>query len=161
MHTIKFKIDEEKDLYNPFDVDDILLSEDVKNYISGQLTSRKIGDQVEILIISQKPIDKEKVEKAFYQWIADEEMDIKREFRKNLLQQFWMFGIGVLFIALSLAFEDKVGMVWYTVLSTIGAFSMWEAASIWIIQNPKLRMRKRITTAIGEHAVVRIDNKRA
>ena len=78
MHTIKFKIDEEKDLYNPFDVDDILLSEDVKNYISGQLTSRKIGDHVEISIISQKPIDKEKVEKAFYQWIADEEMDIKR-----------------------------------------------------------------------------------
>ena len=54
MHTIKFKIDEEKDLYNPFDVDGILLSEDVKNYISGQLTSRKIGDHVEISIVSSK-----------------------------------------------------------------------------------------------------------
>lgn len=56
MHTIKFKIDEEKDLYNPFDVDGILLSEDVKNYISGQLTSRKIGDHVEISIVSSNPI---------------------------------------------------------------------------------------------------------
>ena len=52
MHTIKVRVDEEKDLYNSFDADDVLLSEDVKAYISGQLTSKKIGDHVEISIVS-------------------------------------------------------------------------------------------------------------
>jgi hypothetical protein len=46
--------------------------------------------------------------------------------------------------------QPTVGVVWFTVLSTIGAFSMWEAASIWIIQNPKLRMRKRAISRLKE-----------
>ena len=155
MYTIKIKVDEEKDLYNSFDADDVLLSEDVKSYITGRLVGRKLGDHVEIMIVSSNPIDKDRLRKAFHTWNTEEEQDIKREYRRNILQQFWMFVVGVVFIALSLFFEDKVGMVWYTVLSTIGAFSMWEAASILIIQNPRLRMRKKITKAIGKNARIK------
>ncbi len=96
------------------------------------------------------------MKQAFHQWICDEDEGIKREFHKNNVQQAWMFGVGVLFIAVSLLLDGKVGMVWYTVLSTIGAFSMWEAAGIWIIHNPKLRMRKKIAKAIGENAEIKI-----
>ncbi len=157
MHTIKLRIEKEEDLYNGFDPEDDLLSEDVKNYIIGQLSDRTLGDAVEIRVMSSETIDKARIERAFQRWISDGERTVKKEYQKNLFQQLWMFGIGVLFIVLSLAFENKVGAVWYTVLSTIGAFSMWEAAGIWIIQNPKLRMRKKMTRTIKENTTVILD----
>jgi len=66
-----------------------------------------------------------------------------------------MFGLGVLFITISLALQPVVNVVWFTVLSTIGAFSMWEAASIWIVQNPKLSMRKRIVARLSKQLTYR------
>ena len=69
-----------------------------------------------------------------------------------------MFAVGVCFIAVSLALESKVGVVWFTVLSTIGAFSMWEAASIWIIQNPRLRLRKRIVGKLKDNISISVES---
>ena len=160
MHTVRLRVECEDNLYNAFDPENDMLSEEVKNYITDQLSDRNIGDQVEIHLLSSEAIDKGRIERAFRRWIIEEEKSIKKEFRKNLFQQLWMFGIGVLFIILSLSLENKVGEVWYTVLSTIGAFSMWEAAGIWIIENPKLRLHRKITRAIGENTSVIIEPER-
>lgn len=144
MHTIKLHIEKENDLYNSFNPDEDLISEDVKSYMLDQIRDKAIGDDVQLQIISPEEIDEERISRAVHNWAEKDKKVIKADFRKNVVQQIWMFGIGVVFIALSLMLESRVGVVWFTVLSTIGAFSMWEAASIWIVQNPKLRIRKRI-----------------
>ena len=144
MYTIKLQVEKEKELYHPFDPDDTLISDSVKDYILDRLKENNAGDEVQIQIQSQDSIDEDHIRKAVLNWTAEEKRSLKAEHRKNTIQQLWMFGVGVLFLAISLALEAKVGLVWYTVLSTIGAFSMWEAASIWIIQNPKLRLQRRI-----------------
>lgn len=130
MHIINLKINDEKELYNSFDPAGDMLSEDVKKYFHDWMQERTIGESIEILLESDKPVNKERLGCTISKWAKEEQNQIKSEFRKNLLMQLWMFGIGVVFIALSLLLETKVGVIWFTVLSTVGAFSMWEAASI-------------------------------
>lgn len=60
-----------------------------------------------------------------------------------MLKQFWMFGIGVLFIAFGLYTSDKLPALIGEIISTIGAFAMWETASIWIVENPENRIKQR------------------
>ncbi len=157
MHTINLNIENEKELYNPFDTEADFLSEDIKSYITNRMGDKSIGEEVKIRIISPCSVNQERIKKAFHKWVDEEENAIKKEFRRNFVQQIWMFAIGVVFIALSLFLENKIGVVWYTVLSTIGAFSMWEAASIWIIQNPKLRLRRRTVKKIRSDTVIEIE----
>ena len=141
MNTIKLRIEEEKELYNHFDPDGTLLSEDVKTYVLSQVTEKPMPDPYTISIVSPAAVDEDRVRLAFKRWIAEEENAIKEGYKRNLFQQLWMFTVGVIFITLSLFLKEKVSVVWFTVLSTIGAYSMWEAASIWIIHNPRLRRR--------------------
>ena len=37
----------------------------------------------------------------------------------------------------------------------IGAFSLWEAASIWILQNPMLRMRRGVSKMIRKYTEIK------
>ena len=142
MNTIKLQIEKESDLYNPFDPEGEMLSGDVKDYILERMHAGQRARDIEIQIISEEEIDEEKTEAAIHRWINEEERRIRKEFHSNVLQMLFMFGVGVLFILLSIVLQSKVHVVWFTVLSTIGAFSMWEAASIWIIRNPKLKRQR-------------------
>ena len=54
-----------------------------------------------------------------------------------------MFGIGVLFIGVGLLLADRLPALTGEIISTIGAFSMWEAAGIWIVENPGNRIKQR------------------
>ena len=144
MHTIRLHIEGEQALYNAFDPEGELLADDVKAYILDRMRERSPGEGVELELVTPGPIDQARAQRAFQRWVEEEEQLVRAECRRNMLQQLWMFGVGVLFVVVSLMLEAKVGDVWFTILSTIGAFSLWEASSIWIVQNPKLRLHKRV-----------------
>ena len=153
MQDIALNVTNEEQLYNSFDPQRNLLNEEVKSYLLGEVQIEGRMDGINLEVRSTTPIDEERFKSSIRRWIEEEEQSIRVTRRRNVIQQAWMFGSGVLFIALSLLLQPVVNVVWFTVLSTIGAFSMWEAASIWIVQNPKLRLRK--------HAVKRLDSELA
>ena len=150
MQDITLNVTDEEQLYNSLDPRRNLLNNEVKDYLLNQVQIEGPKKGVNLIVSSTIAIDEERFTASIDRWIQDEEQTIRATARRNAIQQVWMFGIGVLFIALSLMLQPTVGVVWFTVLSTIGAFSMWEAASIWIIQNPKLRMRKRAISRLKE-----------
>lgn len=88
-------------------------------------------------------IDTEQLKKAFEKYIDSLKAQLVREKKANTIKQLWMFSIGVVFIAGGLFFADRLPALTGEIISTIGAFSMWEAAGIWIVENPKIRLRKR------------------
>jgi len=151
MQSITLNVEDEERLYNSFDPQRDLLCDEVKTYLMSKVQIEGRKDGVSLEVRSAAPIDQERFAAAIHRWVEDEEASIKAAHRKNTVQQLWMFGVGVLFIALSLMLQPMLNVVWFTVLSTIGAFSMWEAAGIWIVENPKLRMRK--------HAAARFKNQ--
>ena len=156
MEIIRLKVKNESDLYNPFDADGKMLSEDVRNYIMEKLRLCKLSNGIETRIITDAEIDSDKIEKTLREWSEREETYVKKTYRRNLLQQFIMFAIGVAFITLSLVIQADIPIVVYTVLSTIGAFSIWEACSIWIVKNPELRFKKRMLKVMRDNSTVRI-----
>ncbi|MBR2511834.1 MAG: hypothetical protein IKE49_02065 [Firmicutes bacterium] len=156
MEIIRLKVKNESDLYNPFDADGKMLSEDVRNYIMEKLRLCKLSNGIETRIITDAEIDSDKIEKTLREWSEREETYVKKTYRRNLLQQCIMFAIGVAFIALSLVIQADIPIVVYTVLSTIGAFSIWEACSIWIVKNPELRFKKRMLKVMRDNSTVRI-----
>ena len=155
MYILKLSVDNEKELYHAFDPDETQLSDEVVSYLSDRMTERNLGEEVDLQIISPDPVDEDKFRNAVAKWVSDEQRLIRIERRKNLLQMIWRFGLGMLFIIISLMVQSKVSAVWFTVLSTIGAFSIWEAANIWIIENPKLRMRKRVMEKMSGYITIR------
>lgn len=79
---------------------------------------------------------------------------LKREARINITRQLWMFILGALFITVSVSIEKFVDKVAFTILSTIGAFAMWEMAGVWIIQNPRLRQRRRMLRQLRDRCTI-------
>ena len=150
MQEVTLNVTDEEQLYNSFDPRRNLLRDEVKTYLLNEVQIEGRMDGINLEVRSNAALDEERFADGLHRWIADEERSIEKTHRRNMFQQIWMFGIGVLFITLSLLLQPMVSVVWFTVLSTIGAFSMWEAASIWIIQNPKLRMRRHAVARLKE-----------
>ena len=155
MYSIALNVENEEELYNSLDPQQTLLAGDVKEYLYDKLQARDQADGVELCVCSKAPIDGERFKGAINRWIEEENHSIRTSRRRNRIQQAWMFGSGVLFIALSLALQPVVNVVWFTALSTIGAFSMWEAASIWIVRSPKLRLRKFVISRLSKQLTYR------
>ncbi len=160
-HKINIRLKDETELYDPLDPEQMTLSDDVIGYVMEKGQRKKLGEQLEIHLISDEPVDREHAEKAFDRWCDDTLLNIKKEYRRNHMQQLWMFLIGVLFIAVSLFAQGKVNAVIFTVLSTIGAFSIWEASGFFIIKNPQLRFRRRMVNWLREKGRICFDDARS
>ncbi|MBR6444437.1 MAG: hypothetical protein IKS63_03305 [Firmicutes bacterium] len=156
MNIIKLKVENESDLYNPFDMEGKTLSDDVKNYIMEKLQLDKSDKGVEIRVFANEEIDRGKLEDALNEWVDQEEGMAQKSYRRNLIQQLFMFIFGLVFIVLSILLESKINVIWSTILSTIGAFSIWESCSIWIVRNPKLKIRRRIIKKLRTNHTVKI-----
>ena len=140
---VKLRIHSENELYNPFDEDNKTLSSDVADYLYDRYKDKGLLDKLEIHVISDENIDIEKLRSAFFSYCESQRIHYLKEKKRNMLKQFWMFGIGVLFIAFGLYTSDKLPALIGEIISTIGAFAMWETASIWIVENPENRIKQR------------------
>ena len=153
--VIELKIEKESDLYCRFN-NHHELSEDVTKYITDKLSDRQKGESVLIQILCEEKIDEANVKKALDQWITSVDEKLKSDAKSDFVKQVWMFGVGIVFIALSLLVQSQVNTLTYTILSTIGAFAMWEAAAIWIVENPKRRVRRHIFDKLKQDVDVEI-----
>ena len=69
--------------------------------------------------------------------------------------------MGLSFVTINLSLQDRIPIVWYAVLSTIGAFSIWEASSFWIVKNPKIGIRKKTLEKLRSHTEITFEYKEA
>ena len=68
-----------------------------------------------------------------------------------------MFAIGIIFTVLSVVLEQNENIVSLTVLSAIGGFAMWDAAQVWISENPVIKLKKKILQQLSDEFELRID----
>lgn len=135
MDTFKIEINikEESDLYNSFDRYNKTLSEDLISYVSKKLELATIKDQIQIEIISDEKLDEKSIKTTFEEY-CDEQLKINAKNSKmNTTKQIWLLVIGLVFISISFALSSISESLLYTVISTIGSFSIWESANSWIV----------------------------
>ena len=152
MNEISIKIHEENDLYNPFDPDRIMFSDSVTAYILRKYHEIERSDQYCINIISDLPVDEERVRENFRTNMINEQHVQSREHHLSTLKQIRLFIIGIAFIAAWL-FTRSNHRIFVEILSIIGSFAVYEAANIWISEKPyiravKLRLKKLEDTEI-------------
>ncbi len=150
-HTIKLKVNKEEDLYHPLDPDRTVLSGEVRSYVVDRLKERHLGEDIELHILSEEQLDQDAVRNAFRVWAEAEESNIKKENTGNLLRQFLLLAVGIGFIAANLVLQDHLHVVGQTIISTIGAFSVWEASNSWLIRNPVIKSRRIMVNLLKKH----------
>jgi len=150
IYEIKLRIRSESELYNPLDADELVISDNVTSYISGRYREKNFRDKLILNIFSEEDVDLSKLRAALERYIEGERTALWNETQKNRVKQIWMFVIGAVLIAIRVYAPPQVPVIEREIISTVGAFSLWEAASIWIVKNPAAALRKRWFKAISD-----------
>lgn len=155
---IKLRIHDEAELYNPFDEDRQVLSDEVLSYIMGRFDEKRLGEAAAIRIVSDGEIDRENVTEAFRGLIQSRLSINAKERKKNSAKMLRLFIIGLAFVTAGIVLGVKLDAVPTEILSIIGSFAVWEAANIWIVENPQTRMERRLLTRLAE-SEIRFDTR--
>ncbi len=142
-YYINLKVEREQDLYNPFDPEKNL-SEDVKGYIMNKLSNKHGHSAVRIRIIHREPVREKDVRDAFSRWVEDSKTEMKRLEKRNIIKMLWLFAVGIAIIAISLIIQSTISALLFTIITTVGTFSIWEGGNIWIMAGPELRLQQMI-----------------
>jgi len=151
---VEIRIESEDDLYNRFDPSRRKLSDDVLKYIMECMPSYRIGGSHRLVIRSASPVDEDRVRSVFAENLDVAIADTKVEKRHNTLNQLRLFIIGIAFISIWLVASTYLDGLWPEVLSIIGSFSVWEAANIWIKENPGVKARRIVLESLKESDIV-------
>lgn len=153
MKEIYINVESENDIYSTFGGPGDLNGEFV-DYVIGKLKESEILEPVQLVFQSREPMNEQRVRDSLSMWIKKERHELQREERANKLRQLWLLIIGVAFVAVSIAVEVLVSEFSFTVLSTIGAFALWEVANGWILENPQLRIRRLLVKHMNNNYTV-------
>ena len=154
MFEVRIKIDREEDLYCGFDEKGLTLSEDVLAYMTKALEGRRRGEKLRLCFASALDLDEGRLEKAIGQYMESVGKSVKRHKRSSWLNSLRLLAIGVIFVVLGLVFENKMGAVAAAIVSTIGSFSVWEAANVWIQEFPLIRAKERAVAFLQQSELV-------
>ncbi len=154
MFEIRVKIDREEDLYCGFDEAGLTLSDDVLAYMIKALEGRRAGEKLRLCFVSALDLDEDRLERAIGQYMRSVECSVRRLKRSSWLNSLRLLAIGVIFIVLGLVFTDKMGAVAAAIVSTIGSFSVWEAANVWIQEFPAIRAKERAVSFLKQSELV-------
>ncbi len=143
MFEIRVKIDREEDLYCSFDEKGQTLSDEVLAYIISAMDGQRMGEQLRLSFVSTLDLNEERLEKAIQTYIDSVNISVKREKRSSWINSLRLLTIGVIFIVFGLVFTNRMGEVGAFIVSTIGSFSVWEAANVWIQEFPLIRRKEK------------------
>ena len=143
-YYINVAIRDEQELYNPFDPDGLVLNDDFLAYVLGRYGEKHLKERPVLHVIAQCPVDKEKLRMALDRHLASEIQLNRKERRKDYMQQLRLLVIGLAFVACGIYLMSRFNSVVHEVISIVGSFAVWEAASIWILQNPRRKLRHRL-----------------
>ena len=154
MYEINLRIKDESELYNPLDESCRTLSGDVSDYLSEQYGKKELDDEIVLKIKCGGPVDYERVRRAFQELIREQEVHNKNQKRINRMKQLWLFCIGVVFVAAAILLDGILGSVPVELISIVGSFAVWEAANIWIVENPRTRLANRTLKKLNSTRIV-------
>lgn len=154
MYEINLRIQQEDDLYSPYDERRLTLRGDVADYLAGQYNTKELGDEIILKIKSDGPLSYERVRAAFRELIRDWEIRTANQRRLNGIKQLWLIGVGSVFVAAAILLDGILNPILVELISIVGSFAVWEAANIWIVQGPKIRRDRKTMKGLVSTKIV-------
>lgn len=138
---IQLYVDEEENMYNPFDPTGLTFSNELHDYIVDCYSEKHLMEEPRLLITSETPIDQDRFQKAFDQWLESEKECNLRDLRINNAKMYLLLVIGVVFISIGIALSNVLDAVGTEFISVIGSFALWEFAALWMEEGPRRKIR--------------------
>lgn len=145
IQEFKLRIHEESDLYNPFDPDQEILSEDVSDYLIQQYGNmhRSAGETYRMRIISDTPIDEKKAKELIRRHCSQQMDNLKHELKVQTLKEACLAALGAVLLTIWVMLSPGHEGVGMEILSIMGWVAVWEATSILIMRRPELMYQKK------------------
>ena len=136
-------VEDEKSLYTNFSPA-AEFSHDVKDYIKSKIAGEEDNKRIRLTVVSQEPLDEEKIRSAVSAWISDEKR-VLRQSEKNTMRLFFgLLVFGSIMILLSSFLVSRFTVLQNTLIPIMGSVSLTRAVRTLIIDVPKVRAQKWI-----------------
>lgn len=143
IYEIKLKVRDESDLYNSFDPENEILSDEASSFLRKKFSENTFPfEKIELKIISEKSLNQERCKKNIKSYVENELNLLARQKKRSLIKQIWLLALGMFFIATWIFLESFTESVIATVVCIVGWFAVWEAANIWLVESPEMRIEK-------------------
>ena len=145
IQTIKLKIQEEADLYSPFDPDQEMISEDVTDYLLNSFRSKRKSkkDDCRILIRSDSPIDKDNLKEKFSNHFLWKINEINRSLRELSFKAICLAVFGIIVLSLMFYLSTKTDSMLIEILDIISWVAIWEATTVIVIETHGYKRDKK------------------
>lgn len=146
-------VEDEKSLYTNFSPA-AEFSHDVKDYIKSKIAGEEDNKRIRLTVVSQEPLDEEKIRSAVSAWISDEKR-VLRQSEKNTMRLFFgLLVFGSIMILLSSFLVSRFTVLQNTLIPIMGSVSLTRAVRTLIIDVPKVRAQKWIFKEMEKNNVV-------
>ena len=152
MFEIEINVAQESDLYNPYDSRMLMPSDDLIGYVTKRLEERPFGEKVH-LVFTGDEIDKDRLKRAMDASRKAQKEKLVKERKMAIINSIRLLLIGIVFVVVGISLSEVMSEVVAAVVSTIGSFSIWEAANQWIKELPALRFRSRMCEVLGDYTI--------
>jgi hypothetical protein len=149
---IQLLIENESDLYNPYDPSRTRINEGVyhylKSYCSPLEASKHVHDTLQI--ITDSPIDEERFQRVLQDAVKKDIAEFERQIARNSRRAVWEGVLGVLFCALGIMLSVYLDEVLLTVISLLGTMGIMDAITINTTVNHDLKNLKKLLEPISD-----------
>lgn len=119
-------VEDEKSLYTNFSPA-AEFSHDVKDYIKSKIAGEEDNKRIRLTVVSQEPLDEEKIRSAVSAWISDEKR-VLRQSEKNTMRLFFgLLVFGSIMILLSSFLVSRFTVLQNTLIPIMGSVSLTRA----------------------------------
>ncbi len=143
---IQMRIQEEAELYNPFDPSDSRISEKVfhylKSFFTGAESEKQHHDRIQI--ITAEPINEEKLKTAIQSAAGKEQNEFERQLTYNKKIALWELIIGVFLSVIGIALSLILDQILLAIISFLGSTTISDAIMILAKQNPEIKRLKKL-----------------
>ena len=148
---IQLLIENESDLYNPYDPSQTRINEGVyrylKSYCSALESPQHINDTLQI--ITDSPIDADRFQSALQDAVANDIEEFDRQIARNNRRVVWELIVGVIFIALGITLSVYLDELLLTIISLFGTMAIRDSITIKTTINHDLKRLKKLLDPIS------------
>ena len=149
---IQLLIENESDLYNPYDPSRTRINEGVyhylKSYCSPLEASKHVHDTLQI--ITDSPIDEERFQRVLQDAVKKDIAEFERQIARNSRRAVWEGVLGLLFCALGIMLSVYLDEVLLTVISLLGTMGIMDTITINTTVNHDLKNLKKLLEPMSD-----------
>lgn len=145
-------IENESDLYNPYDPSRKRVNEGVYHYLKSFCSPLEASKHTHdtLQIITDSPIDSDRFQKVLHDAVEKDIAEFDRQIARNQRRVIWESIVGVIFCALGIMLSVYLDELLLTIISLFGTMAIRDAITISTTINHDIKNLKKLLKPISD-----------